>query len=213
MSLKNQYLINESINLDAGTKNISWENVNLEALKIYDIASIKSLTISKALEKILNKTSKKLLIKKDNKWSVNIKLYKRKEEKTKKNFINYWHKCNICADKYSFILFFNLKIVKYINLYFKAVYPDKKYPLFDEYEKYMINNFRNESSLILKINFFNLDLKNSENENSNQIDNDAINIVENNTEEEEYSFFGDVDKFCDNCLKNKRYDSEDFYDD
>ena len=39
------------------------------------------------------------------------------------------------------------------------------------------------------------------------IDNKKIEV-----EEEEYSFFSDVDRFCDNCLKNKSDDSQEFYE-
>ena len=145
-------------------------------------------------------------------------LKKRKEEKNqninRNNLIKYWNKTNICADKYSYALFIKLKIVKYINYYFAAVYPDQDYPLFDEYESFMREHFRNESALIQKVNFFNPEPKNTENENIQNIVNDAINVVENNieVEEEEYSFFSDVDRFCDNCLKNKSDDSQELYE-
>lgn len=216
MSIQKPDVCNPSFNLDVATNNniCPLENNQLEDLKEKE----KNYLRSNAFEKILNKNSKKLLIKKNNKWRIYILLKKRKEEKNqninRNNLIKYWNKTNICADKYSYALFIKLKIVKYINYYFAAVYPDQDYPLFDEYESFMREHFRNESALIQKVNFFNPEPKNTENENIQNIVNDAINVVENNieVEEEEYSFFSDVDRFCDNCLKNKSDDSQELYE-
>ena len=204
------------------TRNILSKNLlKLSEFNIYEIPTDIGAVVTQSIETIKNKTSKRLLIKKIYKWNKLIKNQKRigfsREKKTKRNLTNYWQNYNICTAKYSCELFKELKIDKYINIYFEQLYPNCEYPLFDKYEIYKKKTFDNKSLFIQKIHFYNFEQQNSQKNNDIQvINNNAIIININqmaNYFEEEYenSFIEDVNRFADEYLRNKIYNNQSSY--
>ena len=193
---------------DEETRNI----LNKNHLKSSDFNSI---------ETNKNKTSKRPLIKSLYKWNKLILNKKRimpsREKKTKQNLINFWQNNNIDAAKYSYELFKELKIDKYINFFFEKLYPNCEYPLFDEYEINNNKTFDNKSLFIQEINFYNCEQRNSQKNDDIHIINKKAIIInikqdENNFESEyENSFIEDVNRFADECLRNKLYNNQSSY--
>ena len=204
------------------TRNILSKNLlKLSEFNIYEIPTDIGAVVTQSIETIKNKTSKRLLIKKIYKWNKLIKNQKRigfsREKKTKRNLTNYWQNYNTCTTKYSYELFKELKIDKYINIYFEQLYSNCEYPLFDKYEIYEKKTFDNKSLFIQKIHFYNFEQQNSQKNNDIQvINNNAIIININqmaNYFEEEYenSFIEDVNRFADEFLRNRIYNNQSSY--
>ena len=204
------------------TRNILSKNLlKLSEFNIYEIPTDIGAVVTQSIETIKNKTSKRLLVKKIYKWNKLIKNQKRigfsREKKTKRNLTNYWQNYNICTTKYSYELFKELKIDKYINIYFEQLYPNCEYLLFDKYEIYKKKTFDNKSLFIQKIHFYNFEQQNSQKNNDIQvINNNAIIININqmaNYFEEEYenSFIEDVNRFADEYLRNRIYNNQSSY--
>ena len=204
------------------TRNILSKNLlKLSEFNIYEIPTDMGAVVAQSIETMKNKTSKRLLIKKIYKWNKLIKNQKRigfsREKKTKRNLTNYWQNYNICTNKYSYELFKELKIDKYINIYFEQLYPSCEYPLFDKYEIYKKKTFDNKSLFIQKIQFYNFEQQNSQKNNDIQVINNNtiiinINQMANYFEEEyENSFIEDVNRFADEYLRNKIYNNQSSY--
>ena len=200
------------------TRNILSKNLlKLSEFNIYEIPTDIGAVVTQSIETIKNKTSKRLLIKKIYKWNKLIKNQKRigfsREKKTKRNLTNYWQNYNICTTKYSYELFKELKIDKYINIYFEQLYSNCEYPLFDKYEIYKKKTFDNKSLFIQKIQFYNFEQQNSQKNNDIQIININAIIININYFEEEYenSFIEDVNRFADEYLRNRIYNNQSSY--
>ena len=204
------------------TRNILSKNLlKLSEFNIYEIPTDIGAVVTQSIETIKNKTSKRLLIKKIYKWNKLIKNQKRigfsREKKTKRNLTNYWQNYNICTTKYSYELFKELKIDKYINIYFEQLHPNCEYPLFDKYEIYKKKTFDNKSLFIQKIHFYNFEEQNSQKNNDIQVINNNtiiinINQMANYFEEEyENSFIEDVNRFADEFLRNRIYNNQSSY--
>ena len=204
------------------TRNILSKNLlKLSEFNIYEIPTDIGAVVTQSIETIKNKTSKRLLIKKIYKWNKLIKNQKRigfsREKKTKRNLTNYWQNYNICTTKYSYELFKELKIDKYINIYFEQLHPNCEYPLFDKYEIYKKKTFDNKSLFIQKIHFYNFEEQNSQKNNDIQVINNNtiiinINQMANYFEEEyENSFIEDVNRFADEYLRNRIYNNQSSY--
>ena len=178
--------------------------------------------IKQGIEIIKIKTSESLLINKIYKWNKIILNKKRimpsREKKKKQNLINFWQNNNICAAKYSYELFKELKIDKYINFFFEKLYHNCEYPLFDEYEINNNKTFDNNSLFIQEIHFYNFEQQNSQKNDDIHIINKKAIIInikqdENSFFESEYenSFIEEVNKFADECLRNKVYNNQSSY--
>jgi len=200
------------------TRNILSKNLlKLSEFNIYEIPTDIGAVVTQSIETIKNKTSKRLPIKKIYKWNKLIKSQNRigfsREKKTKRNLTNYWQNYNICTTKYSYELFKELKIDKYINIYFEQLYSNCEYPLFDKYEIYKKKTFDNKSLFIQKIHFYNFEQQNSQKNNDIQIINNNAIIININYFEEKYenSFIEDVNRFADEYLRNRIYNNQSSY--
>ena len=157
------------------TKNIlSKDDLNLCKFNLYELPKNMGIKLTKLLKIIIDRTSKKLLIKKINGWS---KFHRSKKicnwQKIKKNKINLIKYCqnnNISTIKYSYE-FVNLKIYKYISDSFVIANPHNNSPLIDAYEEYENKIFHNISPFIYFIHLFNSKEENSQNNNDIQINN------------------------------------------
>ena len=189
------------------TKNIfSEKSSHLYNIKAYSKNLVLLKRITKAIDDVVRTKKPKLIIKKFNNWIKfflnNKRKISKKYERNKIKIIKYWKYNYIDTSKYDYKLFISLTIERYINVFFDIIINYYETPLFDAYNKTVLNI---HESFIHNIGVF---CRNKNGDNSDII-NDAENnqlIIKLKEEEkilmENHPLLEELDNFYDPILKD-----------